>query len=385
MTDESNGRSDPAISPQDRRFALWRASRRILSGPRPVTLHESLAELGADACAVVGPLERPDFYGDGVVAELERRVAELLGKPAAVFFPTGTMAQQVALRCWARRRGSQVVAAHPLFHLETHERRAYRRLTGLDAVWPTVANRLPTAAELAEFEEPFGVLMIELPLRAAGFVLPEWSELTELVAAARRRGAAVHLDGARLWESAAHYNRPLAQLAALGDSFYVSFYKALGGLSGAVLAGDAELVREAVGWRHRYGGLVYQQWPAALSALAALNRELPRLPGYLAQARTIADGLRTVLPAVPGGRLHPDPPQTHQFQLLLPYSPERLAEATLRHAELSGDALFGSWWETGLPGLSMTEVTALTPALCWSAEQVADSFRGFLGRLAKGG
>ncbi|MFF7634120.1 threonine aldolase family protein [Kitasatospora sp. NPDC008050] len=385
MTDESNGPSDPVVGPQDRRFARWRSSRRILSGPRPVTLYERLAELGADARTVVGPQERPDVYGDGVVAELERRVADLLGKPAALFFPTGTMAQQVALRCWARRCGSRVVAAHPQFHLETHERHAYRRLTGLETVWPTAEGRLPTAAELTAFEEPFGVLMVELPLREAGFVLPEWSELTRLVAAARRRGAVVHLDGARLWESAAHYNRPPAQLAALGDSVYVSFYKALGGLSGAVLAGDPELVREAVAWRHRYGGLLYQQWPAALSALAALNRELPRLPGYLAQARIVADGLRAVLPEVPGGRLHPDPPHTHQFQLWLPYPAQRLTEATLRHAEADGDALFGSWWESRLPGLSMTEVTALTPALSWSAQQVADSFRGFLGLLAKGG
>ncbi|MDH6116774.1 threonine aldolase [Kitasatospora sp. GAS204A] len=378
MAYESNGRSDSVSSAADRRFTLWRAGRRILSGARPVTLHERLAELGADARSAVGPLERPDFYGDGVVAELEERVAELLGKPAALFFPTGTMAQQVALRCWARRGGDPVVATHPLFHLETHERRAYRRLTGLDAVWPTTAARLATAAELRGFDEPYGILMLELPLRAAGFLLPRWSELTDLVAVARERGAVVHLDGARLWESAAHYGRPLAQLAALGDSVYVSFYKALGGISGAALAGDRALIQEARGWRHRYGGLVYQQWPAALSALAALDRELPRLPDYLTQAQRLADGLRPALARVPGGRLNPDPPHTHQFQLLLPYPPERLTEANLRHAELSGDALFGTWTESSQPGLAMTEVTALTPALDWNPAQVTDSFTDFL-------
>ncbi|MCX4748265.1 beta-eliminating lyase-related protein [Kitasatospora sp. NBC_01287] len=378
---ESNGRSDAVLGPADRRFALWRAGHRILSGPRPVTLHERLAELGADARTAVGPLERPDFYGDGVVAELERRVAGLLGKPAALFFPTGTMAQQVALRCWARRRPDPVVATHPLFHLETHERRAHQRLTGLDAVWPTTAPRLPTAAELRDFDEPFGILMIELPLRAAGFVLPPWSELTALVAAARERGAVVHLDGARLWEAAAHYGRPLPHLAALADSVYVSFYKALGGISGAALAGGEELIREARTWRHRYGGLLYQQWPAALSALAALGRELPRLPGYLSQAQVIAKGLREVLPQVPGGRLNPDPPHTHQFQLLLPHPPERLTEANLRHAELTGDALFGTWSESGHVGLALTEVTALAPALAWNSAQVSDSFSGFLKLL----
>lgn len=378
MAYESHSRTGSTPSTADRRFALWRAAQRILSGPRPVTLHERLAELGADARTAVGPMERPDVYGDGVVAELEQRVAELLGKPAALFFPTGTMAQQVALRCWARRRGDSVVATHPLFHLETHERHAHRRLTGLDSVWPTAAARLATAAELRDFDEPFGTLMLELPLRAAGFLLPEWTALTELVAAARERGAAVHLDGARLWEAAASYNRPLPRLAALGDSVYVSFYKALGGISGAALAGDLELIQEARGWRHRYGGLVYQQWPAALSALAALNRELPRLPSYLAQARIVADGLRQALDQVPGGRLYPDPPHTHQFQLLLPYSPERLTEANLRHAQLTGDALFGTWTQSSQPDLALTEMTALTPALAWTAAQVKESFADFL-------
>jgi threonine aldolase len=385
MTAETN--VAPYTGPDDRRFALWRAADRILSGPRPVTLHERLAELGADARACADPAERPDFYGDGVVAALERQVAELLGKPAAAFFPTGTMAQQVALRCWAARCGSTVVASHPLAHLETHERRAYRRLTGLDTVFPTTAPRLPSAAELRALDEPYGVLMLELPLRAAGFVLPEWTDLVELTAAARAADAVVHLDGARLWEAAAHYGRPPHQLADLGDSVYVSFYKALGGISGAALAGPVELITEARVWRHRYGGLIYQQWPAVLSARAALGRELPKLPGYLAQARVLADGLRRAVHGVPGARLHPEPPHTHQFQLWLPYPPELLTEAGMRHCSDTGDGLFGTWWAGPLPGQAMTEVTALAPALAWTADQVADSVAGFLreaDRLAAG-
>ncbi|GAA1970490.1 threonine aldolase family protein [Kitasatospora viridis] len=381
MTDDTNVTAEPYQGPDDRRFALWRAADRILSGPRPVTLHERLAELGADARATVDPAERPDFYGDGVVAAFERQVAELLGKPAAAFFPTGTMAQQIALRCWAERGGSPLVAGHPLTHLETHERRAYRRLTGLDTVFPTTAPRLPTAAELRALEEPYGVLLVELPLRAAGFLLPDWPDLVELTATARAAGAAVHLDGARLWEAAAHYGRPPAELAELGDSVYVSFYKALGALSGAALAGPAELIAEARAWRHRYGGQLYQQWPAALSARASLGRELPRLPGYLAHARTVAEGLRRAVADLPGARIHPDPPHTHQFQLWLPYPPDRLTEAGLRHCRDSGDGLFGSWWASPVPGLSMTEVTVLGPALGWSAEDVTSSVHALLHHL----
>ncbi|MFI9269476.1 threonine aldolase family protein [Kitasatospora sp. NPDC052896] len=364
------------------RFTLWRDCRRILSGRRPETPRERLAELTADAAALAGPAERPDFYGDGIVATLERRVAELLGKPAALFFPTGTMAQQVALRCWARRRGTRAVATHPLAHLETHERRAYQRLSGLHGVWPTTAHRLPTAAELRDFDEEFGILLLELPLREAGFVLPEWPELVAAVTVARdERRAVVHLDGARLWESAAHYARPLPELAALGDSVYVSFYKALGGLSGAALAGPADLVRDARAWRHRYGGLLYQQWPTALAALAGLDRELPRLPGYLAHARVVAEGLRRALRDVPGARLHPDPPHTHQFQLWLPYPARELNEAGLRHAAESGDGLFGTWSDGPLPGLAVTELSVLAPALEWQVEDVRQSAVDFLARL----
>ena len=95
---------------------------------------------------------------------------------------------------------------------------------------------------MRDFEEPFGTLMLELPLRDAGFVLPTWDELTDTVEAARERDAVVHFDGARLWECTPHFGRPLPEIAGLADSVYVSFYKSLGGLSGAALAGSADLV-----------------------------------------------------------------------------------------------------------------------------------------------
>src|SRR5881227_318931 len=107
----------------------------------------------------------PDFYGTGgPVAALEERVAGLLGTPAALFFPTGTMAQQVALRCWADRTGNRAVAMHPLAHPEVHERHAYAVLTGLRAVHPTREPRPPTADDIRALDEPFGTLLLELPL-----------------------------------------------------------------------------------------------------------------------------------------------------------------------------------------------------------------------------
>ncbi|MFJ1704602.1 threonine aldolase family protein [Kitasatospora sp. NPDC088346] len=367
--DEVPPPTDPA-----RRFAALRGCDRILSGARPRTLRERLAALSEGAEELYDLDEGPDFYGDGIVRALERRVAGLLGLPEAVYFPTGTMAQQAALQYWADGAG-RTVAMHPLAHPEVHEQRAYSVLSGLRTVWPTGAPRLPTAAELRSVGEAFTTLMIELPLRDAGFVLPTWAELTAVVDEARRQGAFVHLDGARLWESGPHFGRSLPEIAGLADSVYVSCYKTLGGTSGALVAGDAEFARGVRIWRHRYGGRLFQQWPAVLTALAGLERELPRLDSYVANAKAVA----AALAEVPGARVNPDPPHTHQFRFWLPYPAQALNRATVRLAEEQGVGLFGTWDEPGpLPGFSMTEVTASAAALDWTPREVSEAVALFL-------
>lgn len=123
-------------------------------------------------------------------------------------------------------------------------------------------------------------------------MLPTWDELTGTVEAARERDAVVHFDGARLWECPSFLGKPLAEIAGLADSVYVSFYKSLGGLSGAALVGSEDVMAEARVWRHRYGGQVFQEYPAALSALRGLEVELPRLPAYVAHARVVVSAVR---------------------------------------------------------------------------------------------
>ncbi|MFJ4964896.1 Low specificity L-threonine aldolase [Streptomyces sp. ADI96-02] len=370
-----------------RRVTAWRRSHRVLARmSTDRTLGEQLAALAADAGSVHDPDDYVDLYGGGVVGELERRVAGLLGMEAAAFFPTGTMAQQVALRCWAGRTGNATVALHPLSHPEVHEGGALGSVSGLRTVHPTSEPRLPTAEEVREAPEPFGTLMLELPLRDAGFVLPEWDELEAVVSAARERDAVVHLDGARLWECGTHFGREVAEIAGLADSVYVSFYKSLGGLSGAALAGPAELVEEARVWRHRYGGQVFQQYPAALSALLGLERELPRLPEYVARARTVAAALTEGFAGAgtPWFRLTPEQPHTHQFRVWLPYGTEVLDEASVRQAEETGVTLFRRWFTgaAGLPlGMSFTEVTVAAEGLEWTDRDVREALAGFLARL----
>jgi threonine aldolase len=352
---------------------------RILSGVRELSIGDRLAALSAAAGEADGYGGEVDVYGaGGPVTALEERVAALLGLPDAVFFPTGTMAQQVALRCWASRTGSPVVAMHPLGHPEVHERHAYSTLSGLRTTWPTGEPRQPTAAEVRTHDEPFGTLMLELPLRDAGYLLPTWEELTEVVAAARERGARVHFDGARLWECPPYLGQDLPAIAGLADSVYVSFYKTLGGISGSALAGPPAFVAEARVWRHRYGGQLFQQWPAALAAHAGLDAVLPRLPQYVAHARRVAE----VLARVPGARVNPSPPHTQQFQWWLPYDADALDDAALKLAENDRVWLCAGWIQAA-PGAAMAEVTIAEPALDWTPTDLEQAIEAFLAYLPR--
>ncbi|MEU6481120.1 beta-eliminating lyase-related protein [Streptomyces sp. NPDC047017] len=375
---------EPGARLRERRIRAHRSARRVLARLEYLgTLRERLAVL--DRAREVYDLdEAADLYGDGIVTALEEKVAGLLGKEAAAFFPTGTMAQQIALRCWARRTGDPAVALHALSHPEVHERHALSQVSGLRPVRVTSEPRQPTAEEVRDLDEPFGTLMLELPLRDAGFVLPSWEELTRVVEAARERDAVVHFDGARLWESTEHFGRPLPEIADLADSVYVSLYKSLDGYGGAVLAGPRELVEEARTWRHRYGGLQFQQFPTVLSALAGLDRELPRLPEYARHARVVAAALREGFAAagVPWARVHPEVPHTHEFQVWLPHDGDALSEAAVRQAEATGTLLFGRPWDRGGPGLAFTEVTVRAAGLEWTADDVKVAVADFAAQLA---
>lgn len=375
------------------RNAMDTCTRRLSGGPRG-TIRDGLRDLAQwaervdEATAAYGLDDAPDVYGGGIVSTLERRVADLLGTEDAAYFPTGTMAQQVALRCWAQETGISVVATHPLAHLEVHERHAYRDLTGLRGVWPTAEPRLATAEQVRACAERVGVLALELPLRDAGFVLPAWDELEAVTAAAHERGTRVHLDGARLWETTVHFGRPLNEIAGLADSIYVSFYKSLGGTSGAAVGGPTAFVAAMKTWRHRYGGQLYQQWPAVLSALNGLDRTLPRLPEYVAHARIVASALATAGrgtgsragAGAPGVRVYPEPPHTQEFRLYAPYDADVLRRATLDQLADSGAGLFGWWAPAQLPDSSFTEVSVAEAALDWQPEEITAAWSDLLDR-----
>jgi threonine aldolase len=325
----------------------------------------------ADLLATIPPGTVMDRYGDGgAVTELEKEIAVLLGKPAAVFLPSGTMAQQCALRVHADRRQRRTVVFHPTCHLDRHEEGAYQRLHGLTGRPVGDVNRLLTLDDLTAVGEPPAALLIELPQRDIGGQQPDWDDLAAQLAWARDQGAATHLDGARLWESSAGYGRPPGEIAALFDTVYVSFYKGIGALPGCCVAGPADLLAEVRDWRKRMGGTLFGLWPNAASALSCLRRRLPLIPRYLDQARVVAAALRDV----PGVRVVPDPPQAPMMHLLLETTRDRYAAAA---RELATGQHIWTWPQamtTIDPGVQRVELSVGDATCALQPEQIQEIF-----------
>jgi threonine aldolase len=317
-----------------------------------------------------------DTYGEGgVVADLEAEIGRLLGKPAAVFLPSGTMAQQAVLRVHADTRQRRTVLFHPMCHLEQKEEQAYQRLHGLIGRPVGGRDRLITLADLTAIAEPPAALLLELPQRDIGGQQPAFDDLVAQVGWARERGAAAHLDGARLWESAAGYGKSPAEIAALFDTVYVSFYKGIGALAGCCAAGPEDVIAQVREWRRRMGGTLYGLWPGAASALSCLAERLPKFPAYLEHARAIA----AALAAVPGITVIPDPPQVSMMHLLLRADRDDYAKAAWRLAEDSGIWTSPEPMRTVDPSVQRMELSVGDATLGFTPQELAGIFAGLTG------
>jgi len=344
--------------------AIKAGCERFLSRHRAKkTAREWLEELAASPAAE----PPPDFYGEGeAIASLEREVACLLGKETGTFVIKGVIAQQCALRVHCDRAGAPAVALHPKSHVDLDEDGAYERLHGLRGVRLGSDDAPFTFRDLGAVREPLGAVVVELPLRRAGFKLLPWEELVAISEWCRQKGVPLHLDGARLWESQPFYGRPYSEIAALADSVYVSFYKGLGGLAGCVLAGEEAFVEEAKAWKTRHGGNVHTSFPYVISAKEGLKRHLPKMAAYRDRARDLAEALCTL----PGVRVAPAPPHANTFRLYLQGEREPLERAALDLATDELVWLFDTVESAAVPGYSFAEVQIGEAAEDLSDEEV---------------
>lgn len=305
----------------------------------------------ADWCEAQGA--EHDVYGDGpLVGDFERKVAALLGKPAAVFMPSGIMAQLSALRIWTEAAHLPRFGMHPTAHLALHEDEAPAALLRLHGV--PVGDRLRPllARDLEACRQPLACLLVELPIREAGGQLPTWDELAALKSLARSRGLPLHLDGARLWECAPHYGKTYAEIAAGFDSVYVSVYKGIGAVAGAVLAGTEDFIDQARLWRRRLGGTLVHLSPLVASAAMRFDQRLALMPALVERTRRLADSLAPFA----AWRVNPPQPPTNMFHLYVDAPADVALDLRDHIAGLSGCWLFDRVRPAEVPGWSLTEI-----------------------------
>lgn len=326
-----------------------------------------------------------DHYGRGVVLEeLELELAQRFGKPAGLFLPTGTMAQQIALRLWSDRAGTRRVGIPPHSHLELHEHEAHAVLSGLEPVALGEFVRVVAPSDLAALDDPLAAILIELPAREIGGKLPWWSELEQLVSDAHARGIRVHLDGARAFEAAAGYERSLAELGGLFDSVYVSLYKGIGGLAGAVLLGETDWIEDARVWKRRYGGDPITLLPFAASVQMHLAERAERMEAYTRHARLLARAFGTV----PGVEVDPPAPQVNMMHLVLSAQPAAIVAARDEVAARTGLWLLNDP-RAPVPGdpenCTRFELTVGDATLAVDVDEALDALRELMVRAGGGG
>lgn len=243
-----------------------------------------------------------DQYGeDPSTNRLQARMAETLGKEAAVWLPTGTMANQVALRTLTRP-GDEVVACHES-HAAWHELGGAAANAGVqiheigqDGVFS--ADELRAATKPRNFAIFPITTLVEIENthnRAGGVVVPQ-DVVLSVCAVARELGLATFLDGARLWNASAASGVALDTLAAPFDLVAVAFSKGLGAPGGSLLAGSKTLISAADRHRRRMGGAMRQNGIFSAAALHALDHHLERLPEDHANARGLAERLMAGAP-----------------------------------------------------------------------------------------
>ncbi len=324
--------------------------------------------------------ELPDMYGNGEsLARFEGELAELLGKEAAVFMPSGTMAQQIALRIWCERGRNPTVAMHPTAHPEFAEHLGYQFLHGLRRLQfggpEFLRNRILTVKDFEGLGQKPGAILLELPYRELGGQLPTWDELVAIHEWAKTNQIPLHMDGARLWQCRPFYQKSYREMAALFDSVYVSFYKDLGGLCGSALLGSGEFIQEARVWQRRHGGNLKTQGPFWASARLGLKTVEPQIDQWVEKAQHAA----AILSQFDRITVLPNPPHVNFFHLYIRGDAEALNQRHDELAQETGTFVLYRLQPAAVPGLVVTEMRFEKNAMTFDFSQL----HPFMERLLK--
>lgn len=216
---------------------------------------------------------RADFAADyyslgGAVEALEKKFAAMLGKPAAMFVPTGTLANQLAVRRLTGRDQRVLVQAESHFFNDSGD--SAQALSGLTLVPMGMGQADVTLDEVTSWVErsasgrvrtPVGTISIESPVRRRDHAMADFAQLQRVSAYARSQRIRLHLDGARLFNLPLHSGKSLTDITALFDTVYVSLWKHFNGASGAILAGEADFIEDLFHERRMFGGALPYAWP----------------------------------------------------------------------------------------------------------------------------
>ena len=306
--------------------------------------------------------------GDPTVRRLEERVAEMLGKASALFFPTGTMANQTGV--WLLSRPGTEILIDAEAHIIHYEYAAAAALCGVQVRPVSGEGPVIDAAALSAAIRPTSrvapsasMVCLENTHNGAGGKITPLTELRALRELAKDNKLGVHLDGARLWNASIASGTSLTDFAACADTVMVSFSKGLGAPVGAALAGPADLIEEGWKVRKRFGGGMRQSGILAAAALHGLDNHLARLAEDHAHARAFA----SMVDGVGGAKVVP--PDSNIVMVDLP--PGQDAFAVVAEAARCG-VLLSPWSATRVRAVFHLDVDAK------GAERAGEVMRGVL-------
>jgi threonine aldolase len=294
--------------------------------------------------------------GDPTVLRLQERVASMLGKEVALFFPSGTMANQTAI--WVQTSPGTEVLLDANAHIIHWEMAGAAALSGVQVrSVPAGEGRLVCSADdlartlrPASIHAPVATLVcVENTHNGAGGKVSTLAELEAIRGVADANGLPVHMDGARLWNASAASGTSLADFARCAHTVMVSFSKGLGCPVGAMLAGDHSTLRRAHMVRKRLGGGMRQSGILAAAALHALDAHLDRLADDHANARAFAD----LVDGAAGARVVP--PDTNIVMVDLPST---MSSATVVAAAKEEGVLLSPWSASRVRAVTHLDVDA---------------------------